>query len=135
MQFSSINIEVKVKYEWILHTYICTIQMHIQKFSKVKGTLGWKFYLMHVFKTFKNCVFTIISNKYTLSIPISLFFTFQFFWFLHCIILFYVPEIVSGGRGVYCFCRVCHSVTMPETLSLLITFEQWVQELSWVPTF
>ena len=48
----------------------------------------------HVFKTFKNCVYTIISNKYSFSL---------FFWFLHCIILFYVPEVVSGGRGCIVF--------------------------------
>ena len=46
---------------------------------------------------------------------------------------FYAPEIEE--RGAYCFCPVCHSVIFSETLTLLITFEQWVLELlyfSWI---
>ena len=35
---------------------------------------------------------------------------------------FYAPEIEDGGT--YCFCPVCHSVILSETLTLLITFEQ-----------
>ena len=35
---------------------------------------------------------------------------------------FYAPEIED--RGAYCFCPVCHSVLLSETLTLLITFEQ-----------
>ena len=47
---------------------------------------------------------------------------------------FYTPEIED--RGAYCFCPVCHFVIpfcyivlFSETLTLLITFEQWVLEL------
>ena len=46
---------------------------------------------------------------------------------------FYAPEIKD--RGAYCFCPVCHSVLFSETLTLLISFEQWVLELwcfTWV---
>ena len=32
-------------------------------------------------------------------------------------------------RGAYCFCPACHSVLLSETLTLLITFKQWVLEL------
>ena len=35
---------------------------------------------------------------------------------------FYAPEIED--RGAYCFCPVCHSVLLSETLTLLTTFEQ-----------
>ena len=35
---------------------------------------------------------------------------------------FYAPEIED--REAYCFCPVCHSVLLSETLTLLITFEQ-----------
>ena len=56
-------------------------------------------------------------------------------------LVFYAPEIED--RGAYCFCPVCHSVILSfcnsvllsETLTLLITFEQWVLELwyfTWV---
>ena len=45
--------------------------------------------------------------------------------------------------GAFCFCPVCHSVLLSETLTLLITFEQWALELwyftrvsfRWVPFF
>ena len=47
-----------------------------------------------------------------------------FYW-----LSFYAPEIED--RGAYCFCPVCHSVLLSETLTLLITFEQWVLELSY----
>ena len=46
---------------------------------------------------------------------------------------FYAPEIEDWGA--YCFCPVCHSVILSKTLTLLITFEQWVLELwyfTWV---
>ena len=46
---------------------------------------------------------------------------------------FYAPEIED--RGAYCFCPVCHSVILSETLTLLITFEQRMLELwyfTWV---
>ena len=33
---------------------------------------------------------------------------------------FYAPEIED--RGAYCFCPVCHSVLLSETLTLLINF-------------
>ena len=53
---------------------------------------------------------------------------------------FYAPEIED--RGAYCFCPVCHSVLLSETLTLLITFEQWVfmsisrdKTFLWVPLF
>ena len=36
---------------------------------------------------------------------------------------FYAPEIED--RGAYCFGPVCHSVLLSETLTFLITFEQW----------
>ena len=42
-----------------------------------------------------------------------------------CLIL--CPEIED--RRAYCFCPVCHSVILSETLTLLITFEQWMLEL------
>ena len=35
---------------------------------------------------------------------------------------FCAPEIQD--RGAYCFCLVCHSVILSETLTLLKTFEQ-----------
>ena len=35
---------------------------------------------------------------------------------------FYAPEIED--REAYCFCPVCHSVILSETLTLLITFDQ-----------
>ena len=38
-------------------------------------------------------------------------------------------------RGAYCFCPVCHSVFLSETLTLLKTFEEWMWELlyfTWV---
>ena len=31
--------------------------------------------------------------------------------------------------SAHCFCPVCHSVLLSETLTLLITFEQWVLEI------
>ena len=99
IQFSSINII------WVDTTYIHMYHTdaHPDIFQSERD-IGLKILpKFHVFKTFKNCVYTIISNKYTLSISFSLFLTFQFFWFLHCIILFYVPEIVSGGRGCIVF--------------------------------
>ena len=34
---------------------------------------------------------------------------------------FYAPVIED--RGAYCFCPVCHSVILSETLTLAITFE------------
>ena len=34
----------------------------------------------------------------------------------------FMPEIEDWGT--YCFCPVCHSVFLSETLTLLITFEQ-----------
>ena len=37
-------------------------------------------------------------------------------------ITFYAPEIKD--REAYCFCPVCQSVLLCETLTLLITFEQ-----------
>ena len=44
---------------------------------------------------------------------------------------FYALEIED--QGAYCFCPVilkfCHSVLLSKTLTLLITFEQWVLEL------
>ena len=40
---------------------------------------------------------------------------------------FYAPEIED--RGACCFCPVCHSVILSETLTSLITFEQWMLEL------
>ena len=43
------------------------------------------------------------------------------------IVDFYAPEIED--RGTYCFCPVCHSVLLSESLTLLITFEQQVLEL------
>ena len=36
--------------------------------------------------------------------------------------IYYAPEIENWGA--YCFCPVCHSVLLSETLTLLITFEQ-----------
>ena len=53
--------------------------------------------------------------------------------FLLLIVVFYAPVIED--RGAYCFCPVCHSVFLSETLTLLITVEQWVLELwyfTWV---
>ena len=41
---------------------------------------------------------------------------------------FFMPPRMKIG-GAYCFCSVCHSVLLSETLTLLITFEQWVLEL------
>ena len=38
---------------------------------------------------------------------------------------FYVPEIGDQGPGPYCFCPVCGSVILLETLTLLITFEDF----------
>ena len=38
-------------------------------------------------------------------------------------------------RGAYCFCPICRSILLSETLTLLITFEQWALELwyfTWV---
>ena len=43
------------------------------------------------------------------------------------VISFYGPEIEDQGAN--CFCPVCHSVILSETLTLLITFEQRVLEL------
>ena len=47
----------------------------------------------------------------------------------YTIVDFYAPEIED--RGAYCFCPVCHSVLLSESLTLLIhvTFEQGVLEL------
>ena len=39
---------------------------------------------------------------------------------------FYATEIED--QGAYCFCPVCHSVRLSETLTLLITLKQWVLE-------
>ena len=54
--------------------------------------------------------------------------------FVSGIAYFYAPEIED--RGAYCFCPVCHSVTVilifwPPlwNFNLLITFEQWVLKL------
>ena len=41
--------------------------------------------------------------------------------------VYYAPEIED--QEAYCVCPVCHSVLLSETLTLLITFEQWVLEL------
>ena len=41
--------------------------------------------------------------------------------------IFYAPEIED--RGAFCYCLVCHSVILSETLTLLITFEQRVLEI------
>ena len=43
-------------------------------------------------------------------------------------IYFYAPEIKDCGA--YCFCPVCHSVNLSETLTLLTTFEECKLELS-----
>ena len=37
---------------------------------------------------------------------------------------FYAPTREIEDRVAYCFCPVCHSVLLSETLTLLITFEQ-----------
>ena len=46
----------------------------------------------------------------------------------HAFSMFMPPrsKIISGA---YCFCPVCHAVILSETLTLLITFEQWVLKL------
>ena len=59
--------------------------------------------------------------------PISLKFL-VVYWFN-----FYAPEVED--RGAYCFCPVCHSVLLSETLTLQINFEQWALDLwyfTWV---
>ena len=43
-----------------------------------------------------------------------------------CNFFFYAPKIEE--RGAYCFWPVCHSVILSETLTMLITFGQWVLE-------
>ena len=57
-----------------------------------------------------------------------------YLWGFSSHIRIFMPSRSKIG-GVYCFCPVCHSVLISETLILLITFEQWVLELwyfTWV---
>ena len=61
-------------------------------------------------------------NKTTLLTQACDFMVFQMTMLYLYVSYFYAPEIED--RGAYCFCPVCHSVLLSETLTLLITFEQ-----------
>ena len=78
------------------------------------------FYKMFPFFTQKLAPESIEHIATLVLVLSSYFFTGACSWFYW--LSFYAPEVED--RGAYCFCPVCHSVLLSETLTMLITFEQ-----------